>query len=48
MPANAAAAPRGDEELFSAVQDLGLKLEPKRSSIKHLVVDEVDKIPTEN
>jgi uncharacterized protein (TIGR03435 family) len=34
--------------LFTAVQRLGLKLEPRRVPLDHLVVDYAEKIPTEN
>jgi uncharacterized protein (TIGR03435 family) len=34
--------------IFSAVQELGLKLETRRAPIKHLVVDEAEKVPTDN
>jgi uncharacterized protein (TIGR03435 family) len=34
--------------LFSAVRELGLKLEARRAPIRHLVVDSAAKVPTEN
>ena len=34
--------------IFSAVRELGLKLETRRAPIKHLVVDEAEKVPTDN
>jgi len=34
--------------IFSAVQELGLKLEARRTPIKHLVIDAAEKVPTDN
>ena len=34
--------------VFRSVQELGLKLEPKRAAVEILVVDHLDKMPTEN
>jgi len=34
--------------LFQAVQDLGLKLEPRKAPLQMLIVDHVEKAPTEN
>jgi uncharacterized protein (TIGR03435 family) len=34
--------------LFQSVQKLGLKLEPRKSPIEFLVIDHVEKVPTEN
>lgn len=34
--------------LFEAVQDFGLKLEPRKAPLKMLIVDHIDKAPTEN
>lgn len=34
--------------LFQAVQDLGLKLEPRKAPLQMLVVDHIEKAPTEN
>ena len=36
------------DSLFTAVQTLGLKLEPRRAPIEVLVIDQMDKTPTEN
>lgn len=43
-------AESGDDtaSIFTAIQALGLKLEPRRIAMKRLVVDEAAKIPTEN
>lgn len=34
--------------LFSAVQQLGLKLESRKAPVEHLIVDSAEKVPTEN
>jgi uncharacterized protein (TIGR03435 family) len=34
--------------IFSAVQTLGLKLEPKKGPVERIVVEKADKVPTEN
>jgi uncharacterized protein (TIGR03435 family) len=34
--------------IFSAVQTLGLKLEPKKGPVDRIVVEKADKVPTEN
>lgn len=47
-PADAASDPSGSTTLFKAVQALGLKLEPRKSVVEHLVVDHVEKTPTGN
>ena len=46
-PAEAASDPSGGT-IFQAVQQLGLKLEPRKDAIETLVVDHVEKTPTEN
>jgi uncharacterized protein (TIGR03435 family) len=45
-PAEAASEPGGS--LFTAIQALGLKLEPRKTSMAQIVVDHVEKMPTEN
>ncbi len=48
-PAEAAPPPAGGPSLFSALQDqLGLKLEGKKAPIEVLVIDRIDRVPTEN
>jgi uncharacterized protein (TIGR03435 family) len=45
-PADAASDPGGS--LFNAIQSLGLKLEPRKTPLMTIVVDHVEKMPTEN
>jgi len=45
-PAEAASEPGGS--LFTAIQALGLKLEPRKTSMAQIVVDHVENMPTEN
>jgi uncharacterized protein (TIGR03435 family) len=52
-PANAPAAPdtpepSGGSSVYDSVQALGLKLEPRKATIEQLIVDHVEKTPTEN
>jgi uncharacterized protein (TIGR03435 family) len=47
-PAAAASDPGGSSSLFAAVQALGLKLEPRKAMVEQLVIDHVEKSPTEN
>jgi uncharacterized protein (TIGR03435 family) len=46
-PASAPAAPDSVASLFTALQDLGLKLEPAKGPVEVLVIDSVEK-PTDN
>jgi uncharacterized protein (TIGR03435 family) len=46
-PADAASDPSGGS-IFASIQALGLKLEPRKSSIESIVIDHVEKMPTEN
>jgi uncharacterized protein (TIGR03435 family) len=46
-PADTASDPSGST-LFSTVQQMGLKLEPRKAPIEMIVVDHVEKSPTEN
>ncbi len=45
-PADAASDPGGS--IFNAIQTLGLKLEPRKTPLTTIVVDHVEKMPTEN
>jgi uncharacterized protein (TIGR03435 family) len=47
QPADAASDPSGGS-IFSAVQGLGLKLESRRVPVENLVIDHLEKNPTEN
>jgi uncharacterized protein (TIGR03435 family) len=46
-PADAASDPSGSS-IFSTVQQMGLKLEPRKAPIETIIVDHVEKAPTEN
>jgi uncharacterized protein (TIGR03435 family) len=47
-PADAASDPGGSSTLFQAVQSMGLKLESRKAVVEQLVIDHVEKTPTEN
>ena len=47
-PAEAASDPSGSTSLFTAVQALGLKLEPRKAVTEQLVIEHAEKVPTEN
>ena len=47
-PADAASDPSGSVGLFTAVQALGLKLEQRKAVTEQLIVEKVEKTPTEN
>jgi uncharacterized protein (TIGR03435 family) len=47
-PAAAASDPGGSSSLFEGVQALGLKLEQRKAMVEQLVIDHVEKTPTEN
>ena len=38
----------GGQTIFAAVQQLGLKLEMKKGPVDVIVIDHVEKVPTEN
>jgi uncharacterized protein (TIGR03435 family) len=45
-PADEAADPAGS--IFASVQKLGLKLERRKAPVEYIVVEHLEKIPTEN
>ncbi|MNC98623.1 hypothetical protein D3C83_166480 [compost metagenome] len=47
-PASLAAAPPSGDAVFKAVQDLGLKLESRKVPVEILVIDRLEKNPTDN
>jgi uncharacterized protein (TIGR03435 family) len=47
-PAAAASDPGGSSSLFAAVQALGLKLEQRKAAVEQIVIDHMEKSPTEN
>jgi len=46
--ANAASTPGGGTSITDAVQALGLKLEPRKAPVEQLIIEHVEKTPTEN
>jgi uncharacterized protein (TIGR03435 family) len=47
-PADAASDPGNSSSLVQAVQSMGLKLESRKATVEQLVIDHVEKTPTEN
>ena len=47
-PASAASEPSGGSSIFASVQKLGLKLEKRKAAVEQLVIDHVEKAPTED
>jgi uncharacterized protein (TIGR03435 family) len=47
-PADAASEPGGSTSVQAAVQKLGLKLEARKAPTEQLIVDKLEKMPTEN
>jgi len=48
VPGVAASDPGGGSSLYAAVQSMGLKLEQRKAVLEQLVIDHVEKTPTEN
>jgi uncharacterized protein (TIGR03435 family) len=46
--APAASDPSGGSSVLASVQQLGLRLEPRKAPLEYIVVDHVEKTPTEN
>ena len=47
-PAAAASDPTGGQTVFASVEKLGLKLEERKAPVEQLVIDHMEKTPTEN
>ncbi len=47
-PASAASDPTGGQTVFASVEKLGLKLEERKAQIEQMVIDHMEKTPTEN
>lgn len=47
-PAAAASDPGGGSTVFASVKKLGLKLEPSKAKVEQLLIDHVEKTPTED
>jgi uncharacterized protein (TIGR03435 family) len=41
-------APDPSPSVFTAIQELGLKLDTRDGTVKHIVIDKADKVPVEN
>jgi uncharacterized protein (TIGR03435 family) len=48
MPADAATDPGGSPSLVKAVKSIGLKLAQRKVMVEQLVIDRIEKTPTEN
>ena len=48
VPSDAASDPGGSSTLVQAVQSMGLKLETRKAVLEQLVIDHIEKTPTEN
>ena len=48
MPADEATVPGGSSSVLKAVQSMGLKLESRKITLEQLVIDHIEKTPTEN
>jgi uncharacterized protein (TIGR03435 family) len=48
MPADAASDPGGSSSLSKSIESIGLKLESRKVMVEQLVIDHIEKTPTEN
>jgi uncharacterized protein (TIGR03435 family) len=48
MPASGVTDPAGRSSVYASVEKLGLKLEPRKAPVEQVIVDHVEKVPTEN
>jgi uncharacterized protein (TIGR03435 family) len=46
--AGEASDPSGGASVYASVQKLGLRLEPRKAAVEQVVVDNAEKMPTEN
>ena len=47
-PADAASDPTASGSIFTSIQAMGLKLENRKAPVDSIVVDKIEKTPTEN
>jgi uncharacterized protein (TIGR03435 family) len=47
-PAAAAADPSGSTSAYQSVEKMGLKLEPRKAQVEYMVIDRLEKTPTED
>jgi uncharacterized protein (TIGR03435 family) len=47
-PSGLASDPSGGSTVYASVEKLGLKLEPRKAQVEQIVIDHVEKTPTEN
>jgi uncharacterized protein (TIGR03435 family) len=48
MPASGVTDPTGRSSVYASVEKLGLKLEPRKAPVEQVIVDKLEKTPTEN
>jgi uncharacterized protein (TIGR03435 family) len=48
LPASAVTDPSGGSSVFKSVEKLGLKLDQRKTKVEQVVIDSVEKTPTEN
>jgi len=47
-PAAAAADPSGGTTAYQSIEKMGLKLEPRKAQVEYMVIDRLEKTPTED